>query len=398
MKRVLIIGGGSGATFLANTLDRRQFETTVVSASVLHMFQPGLLYVAFKNAPAGITRAERRLLPRHVHFVQQDVTHVDLREHRVRTQAGRELTYDEVVLATGVQTAAARIPGLEEVNAQFGDYHSTIEQAQKVWRHLAEVRGGTIVIGQGAAICKCPPSPLEGALLAEEFLRERGLKSRVKLVYFTPYPRPYAAEGINDIVAPILRERGIEVRTFFDLDRVDTANRTIHSIEGEQIPYDVAFIVPPFIGAPITYEPAEVLDEDRLIITDKFSLRVKGVESAFAIGDATNLPTSKAGVGAHLEAKVVARALAAKPARFDGRTHCPMDLAYGKGTFVIGSYAAPTVKYAPSRLNHWMKAAMARIYWISLRGWLDPLFDVYFRLTAPEKLAARQAHRLRPAA
>lgn len=398
MKRVLVIGGGSGATFLANTLDRRQFETTVVSASALHMFQPGLLYVAFKNAPARITREQRRLLPRHVRFEQQEVTDVNLREHRVRTQAGRELTYDEVVLATGVRTDAARIPGLEEVNAQFGDYHSTIEQAQKVWRHLADFQGGTIVVGQGGPICKCPPSPLEGALLVEQYLRERGLKSRSKLVFFTPYPRPYAAEGINEVVAPIMQERGIEVHTFFDLDRVDAANRTLLSIEGERIPYDLAFIVPPFAGAPITYEPAEVLDEDRLIITDKFSLRVKGVDSAFAIGDATDLPTSKAGVGAHLEAKVVARALADQPARFDGRTHCPMDLAYGKGTFVIGSYTAPTVKYAPSRLNHWMKAAMARIYWISLRGWLDPMFDAYFRFTAPEKLAAKQTHRLRPAA
>ena len=118
--------------------------------------------------------------------------------------------------------------------------------------------------------------------------------------------------------------------------------------------------------------------------TDKQTLRIQGFDNVFAIGDGTNLPTSKSGVGAHLEAKVVASMLAGKPAAFGGRTHCPVDLAYGKGTFVIGSYDAPVVKLQPSRLNHLMKMMFGRIYWISLRGLLEPMFDVFFKLTAPK--------------
>lgn len=224
-----------------------------------------------------------------------------------------------------------------------------------------------------------------GLLLTEELLRRRGLRDKTRLVFISPYPRAYPAEPMNAIVEPILRSRGVEIFPFFDVDRIDPATRTIYSIEGEEIQYDLPIIIPPFVGADIAYEPADVLDANRFVVTDKETLRIKGFDEAFAIGDATNLPTSKAGVGAHLEAKVVAATLSGNPARFHGRTHCAVDLASGKGTFVIGSYTAPVLKYPPNRLNHFMKMMMAHMYWVSLRGWLEPLFDWYFARTDPDK-------------
>lgn len=386
-KRVVIVGGGSGGTILANDLDPHAFEVTVVSASASHMFQPALLYVAMRGAPASIARGERGLLSSHVQFIQDAVTAVDLTAQTVTTAGGERLPYDEVVLATGILTDPGQIPGLAEVNAEIGDYHSTTDQAQKLWRQLDGFRGGTIALGQASPVCKCPPSPLEGVLLIEELVRSRGLRDKTRIVYFTPYPRAYPAKPMDEIVAPILAARGIEVMPFFDLDRIDPATRTLHSIEGDQITCDLPIVIPPFIGADIAYKPAEVLDASRLVVTDRLTLRVKGVENAFAIGDGTNLPTSKSGVGAHLEAKAVAAALAGRPAVFEGRTHCPFDMGHGRGTFVIGSYTAPVVKSPPTRWKHFMKMAFARLYWLELRGWLDPVIDVYFRMTAPKPAA-----------
>ena len=386
MKRVLIIGGGTGATLLANTLDKRRFDVTVLSKSSAHVFQPAFLYLAFKNASPDIVRDERRLLTRHVRFVEEAVTRIDLRAHTLTTGGGARYEYDAVVVATGVGTDPAQIPGLSEVNRRFGDYHSTIAQAQTVWANLNAFRGGTIVLGQSSPVIKCPPSPVEGILLVEELIRRRGLRERTRLVFISPYPRPYPAEPMNEIVEPILRSRGIEIMTFFDVDRIDPEARTIFSIEGDEIQYDLPINIPPFVGADIAYEPATVLEANRFVVTDKQSLRIKGFDDAFAIGDATNLPTSKAGVGAHLEAKVVARLLGGAPAEFHGRTHCPVDLGKGLGTFVIGSYTAPVLKYPPNRLNHLMKMMMGRIYWLSLRGSLEPMFDWYFARTDPDKL------------
>ena len=391
MKRIVIAGGGSGATFLANALDRRRFEVLVVSKSPVHMFQPALLYVAFKNARPAILRDERRLLPRHVRFIQQPVTRIDLPTRVVTTAAGSSYDYDALVVATGVTTDPSQIPGLAEVNEQFGNYHSSIAWAQKIWAGLDAFRGGTIVLGQTSPVIKCPPSPVEGMLLTEELLRRRRLRDKTRLVFISPYPRPYPAEPMNAIVEPILRARGVEIMTFFDVDRIDPASRTIFSIEGEEVRYDLPILIPPFVGADIAYEPAGVLDTNRFVVTDKETLRIKGFDDAFAIGDATNLPTSKAGVGAHLEAKVVAEILDGGPARFRGRTHCAVDLGYGKGTFVVGSYTAPVQHIEPTRLNHLMKMMMSHIYWLSLRGTLDPVFNWYFARTDPDRHSRRRA-------
>jgi sulfide:quinone oxidoreductase len=383
MQRVLIIGGGTGGTTLANKLGRHKFDVTLLSASPEHMFQPALLYLAFTHASANIVRDERSLVSRHVRFVQDKVTMVNLRDRVVETESDTRYEYDSIVLATGADTDPSQIPGLQAIDARFGDYHSTIAQAKKVWASLDAFKGGTIALGQASPICICPPSPIEGILLADRLLRKKGLRGKCRLVFFTPYPRPYPAEPMSEIMEPIMQARGIEIMTFFDVDRIDPAKRTITSIEGDTIEYDLPIVIPPFVGANIAYEPASVLDPDRFIITDKETLHVKGFDSAYAIGDGTTVPTSKAGVGAHLEAGIVARQLAGVAATFDGRTHCPVDLGDGTGTFVIGSFTAPVVKKRPSRFNHLMKIMFGWFYWITLSGLLDPMLDLFFMLTKP---------------
>lgn len=382
-RKILVVGAGTGGTIVANSLKRRRFDVTVVTSSTHHMFQPGLLYAAFGNGGSGMLRPERKLLKPHVQLIEATVSEVDLESRLVLTNGGDRIAYDDIVLATGILADPDQIPGLAEVNSQFGDYHSSIFQAQKLRARLQAFEGGTIALGQATPICKCPPSPVEGILLADRLLRQRGVRSRSRLVFFTPYPRAYAAEPMNEIVEPVLKERGIEIMTFFDVDRLDPITGTIYSIEGDEVAADLPIVIPPFMGADITYKPDHVLDPSRFIITDRDTLKVKGIDNAYAIGDATNLPTSKSGVGAHLEAKVVAAALSGQPVTFHGRTHCPFDFGDGKGTFVTSTYTAPTVKSPPTRIKHMMKMAFARLYWLSLRGTLDPFLDAYFRLTEP---------------
>jgi sulfide:quinone oxidoreductase len=323
------------------------------------------------------------VLSRHVRFVQDAVTLVDLPQRLVETRSGTRYAYDVLVLATGADTDPGQIPGLPEINERFGDYHSSIAQAQKVWTSLDAFQGGTIALGQASPICVCPPSPVEGILLIDRLLRKKGLRDKSRLVFFTPYPRAYSAEPINEIIEPILKARGIEIMTFFDVERIDAAARTISSIEGDTISYDLPIVIPPFVGAKIAYRPADIVDADGFIKTDQTTLRVHGFDSVFAIGDGNNVPTAKAGVEAHLEAQVVAKQLAGAAATFDGRTNCPVDLADGRGTFVIGSFTAPVMKIRPTRLYHLMKVMFGRSYWMTLGGLMDPMIDLYFMLSKP---------------
>lgn len=247
-ERVLIVGGGDGGTILANSLDRRRFDVTVLAASLAHTFQRGFLDVALRGRQPRLVRDERRLVGSHVRLVHDKATAIDLNARVVATAGESRLEYDYLVIATGMATDPSQIPGLAELNAHFGDYHTDIAQAKKLWAHLDAFSGGTIALGQSSPICKCPPSPIEGVLLIDELLRANGTRQRTRLVFFTPYPRPYPAEGINDVVAPILEARGIEVLPFFDVDRIDLEASTITSIEGDEIHYDLPVVIPPLSG------------------------------------------------------------------------------------------------------------------------------------------------------
>ncbi len=385
-RRLFIVGAGAAGTILANSVDRKRYAVTVIDPSDTHVFQPQWLYVAFKGQKE-MAKKERSLLKKGVVFIQDSVTEVDFTARSIRTESGKVYQYDYVAVATGIVGNISAVNGLAEVNGEFGDYHTGAVQARKVWEHLKAFKGGTIAIGQSYPLCKCPPSPLEGAFLTEEFINRKGLKGKTRIVFFTPYPRAYPAEAINELMEPLLKERDIEVMTFFDVDRVDAKERTIYSIEGDKIQYDLPIIIPPCSGVGIRYSPADAVGRDNLLQVDKYSMRIKGFDNAFALGDSSALPTAKSGVGAHLEAKGVADILNGNAdAKFTGRTHCPFDTGYGRGTFVIGSYDEPVVKYPISELHLFMKHMMAKIYWQSLRGTFDSVFDSYFKETDPKKL------------
>jgi sulfide:quinone oxidoreductase len=385
MKRLVIVGGGAGGIILANSLDTKEFDITIIDKSNVNIFQPAFLYIAFKGKKVDIVKPTSKLLKKNIKLIIDEVKTIDLDNRTIRT-TNNNYSYDYLVIATGSITDVNSINGLAEINQQFGDYHSNVDNARKVWNNLNNFNGGNLVIGMTSPICKCPPSPLEGVFLAEEIINKKRIKDKTTISFFTPYPRPYPAEPMNKIIEPILKDRNINIYNFFDVDFIDTKNKVIKSIEGDNIKYDLPILIPPCKGVNIEYKPSTIIDNDKFIKTDKYNLKIIGYDDAFSIGDATAIPTAKSGVTAHLEAKVLAKILNGEDIKFNGRTNCPFDIGYNHGTFVIGSYDEPVVKYPPSRLKHFMKMRMEDIYWISLKGTFDWMFNIYFNLTDPSKL------------
>jgi sulfide:quinone oxidoreductase len=388
VQKVLIIGAGDGGAVLANSLNKQKYDITVLDRNTLHYYQPWFLYLAFKGANRKISREIRRILKPHIKFYQENVKKVDLVSKVVATESKKKFTYDYLVIATGTVTNVNLIHGLDKINKEFGDYHTNIEQAKKVWDHIQNFKGGTIVLGQSAPKCKCPSSILEGVFQLEEYLKKKRLKDKSKLVFFTPFPRAYSAEVINKIVEPMAKDRNIEVVTFFDVDSIVPENKVIRSKSGNTLNYDLPIVVPPCTGVDIEYNPATILTDDKFIKVDKYTMKVEGFDNVYAIGDANDLPTSKTGVSAHLEAKVVADILDGRDSKYSGRINCPFDTGYGKGTFVVADYdfTYPMPSYPVTRLKHFMKMMMSRMYWYTLRGNLDFVFEFHFNYTPLEKL------------
>jgi sulfide:quinone oxidoreductase len=392
-KNIVVVGGGSGGTIAANHLAKHlgseihagKVAVYVVSGSKTHIFQPAYLHVAFKNHNSnGIVRDEEALLKREVRFIQEDAQKLDLVKQEVILKSGKEVRYDYLIIATGSVANPESIPGLRESSLNF---HTSPEESRKIWDALQEFDGGHLVIGIGGVPHKCPPSPDEGAFLVDDYFRKRGIRDKVKITFVTPYPRPYPAETMSKVVEPLFKKREIDIVTFFNLESVDSSKRVIYSLEGESLSYDLLIMVPPHRGADVILKSG-IGDADGWIPTDKNTMKIKGHENAYAIGDCTDIPVSKTGVTAHLEAMVAADNIissirgAGQLYKYNGRINCPFEMGSGKASFVVASYNQPVKSIQPSRIRYMMKKAFARLYWRTLSGEWDWLLNAYFGKTS----------------
>ncbi|MFX0077691.1 MAG: NAD(P)/FAD-dependent oxidoreductase [Candidatus Hermodarchaeota archaeon] len=395
MRRILVLGGGTAGTLAANFLARElrseikkgKVEITLLDEDGTHLFQPNLLYISFKGMkPEKIERPEKKLLHKRIKFHIDPVAKIDFKKKEVTTKTKKTYLYDVLVIAVGAKIIQDEIPGLDEANM---DFHSSPKNAWKIWERIRNIKSGKVVVGVSTFPHKCPPSPVEAAFLLEEFFKKRKLKDKVELHFITPLPRPYPDVTINDTVERLFGKRGITIHPFFNIDRVDSEKKIIYSMEGKALEFEAMFVVPPH-KAPQAIIDSKIGDEDGWIPTDKYTMLVNGQKNVYAIGDVADLRTSKSGVTAHLEAAVVARNIIAdirqtgERCKFTGRTHCPMDVGYGKALFVISTYDKAAKDAKPTRRNLLMKKAFAKMYWTAVGGSLEWLFDRYFGEDARE--------------
>ncbi len=362
-RRVVVVGGGTGGSIVANLVARRgsEAEVTVVSRDAGHLYQPGLLYVPFGwMQPEDLVRPQRSLLDRRIRFVHDTVQAIDPARRALRLSGG-EMTADAIVLATGARLAPEEVPGLGEAHHFY-----TPEAALRLRQALAEFRGGHIIVGVAGVPYKCPPAPLEFAFLLEWELRRRGLRGATKLTYVSPLPRAFPIESVADVVEPVMARRGIELAPFFNVEEIDPVRRIVRSLEGEEVSYDLLILVPPHRGtAPVVADG--IADRGDWIHTDRETLQVKGYDGIYAIGDATDLPVSKSGSAAHYEARVVAERIAANPngaaPRYTGKVMCFLETGESRATLLRFDYNHPPRPAVPNYGAFAMKRLFNYAYW-----------------------------------
>jgi sulfide:quinone oxidoreductase len=177
----------------------------------------------------------------------------------------------------------------------------TYEGAKALRNKLREWEGGTLVVHITEMPIKCPVAPLEFAFLADSFFKNKGMRDKVEITYVTPlggaFTKPKATEALHHL----LEEKGIKEVTDFNIERVDYENNKIIDYADTEVDYDLLVTVPTNMGDELI-ERSGMGDDLNYIPTDKATLQSKDYENIFAIGDATNLPASKAGSVAHFEA------------------------------------------------------------------------------------------------
>jgi sulfide:quinone oxidoreductase len=376
MKRIVIIGGGVGGTLTANLLVRHlkkqvkrgEVTVTIVDATGQHVYQPGFMYITFGGESAAkLARPERSLLDKQVELIIGKVATIDEAGKTVELADGLKLGYDYLVLGTGARIVPESIPHFVEEAHHF----YTAEAAARLRKALDAFTGGRIVVGIAAMPYKCPPAPLEVTLLIESELRERGLREATELHFCSPIARAFTIESVSEMVTPILEERGIELHTFFNVEAIDPEKKTVLSLEGEELPYDLLILVPPHKGQQFLIDSGLAPAPGGWLPTDRETLQVGGRSHVFAVGDATDLPLSKAGSTAHFEAPVIAERIAAlvegrepsKEGVYHGKVMCFFEIGDGKGTLLQFDYDHPPRPPRPNRVWHLGKVVFNKTYW-----------------------------------
>jgi sulfide:quinone oxidoreductase len=387
--RVVVLGGGTGGTLVANRL-RRQHPSgratiTVVDRDDRHVYQPGLLFLPFGlTNPARLVRSRRHQLHPGVELRRSAVERVALEDHEVHLADGGTLPYDVLVVATGTKLLPEETEGLTGpgwMERVFTFY--TLDGAAALAAALARFDHGRVVVNVVDMPIKCPVAPLEFCFLADWYFRRRGVRHRIELVYATPldaaFTKPVAASHLSGLLAA----KGIDVVTEFNTAEVDGAAGRLVAYDGREAPFDLGVVVPLHGGADFIGRSPGLGDPLNFVPTDPHTLQVKGAPDVFALGDTTDVPTSKAGSVAHFEGHVVAenvrRHLAGQPlvAGFDGHTSCFVETGFGKALLIDFDYETePLPGHFPepvglpllkeSRLNHLGKRLFEPFYWHAL--------------------------------
>jgi sulfide:quinone oxidoreductase len=257
----------------------------------------------------------------------------------------------------------------------------THEGATALGRKLASWPGGRLVVNIVEMPIKCPVAPLEFAFLADSYFTERGMRDKVELVYVTPldgaFTKPIAAKHFGDM----LERKGVSLEAEFMLEHVDTEAKALVSYDEREVPYDLLVTIPLNMGADYVARSG-LGNELNLVPVDKHTLQSKKYDSIFALGDANDIPTSKAGSVAHFEIDVFIdnflEYVAGKPmtGAFDGHANCFIETGHGKAMLIDfnydteplpGKYPVPGIGpmslLKETKANHMGKLAFRWAYW-----------------------------------
>jgi sulfide:quinone oxidoreductase len=396
MKKILILGSGAGGTMVAANLIKKlnpnQWQITIIDNDDIHHYQPGWLFIPFGIYTAkDCQKPKREFIPEGVNYVSDEVVGLDTSKRDVQGKKGN-YPYDWLVVASGCSIAPEEVDGMMEGWRKNIFSFYTLDDAVALREKLKYFNKGRLVLNIAELPYKCPVAPLEFVYMADWFFDEQGVRDNVEIELVTPMAGAFSKPIASGILGDTMIRKNIKVTPNFDLAKVNPEQHTIESHKGDQVDYDLLIAIPPNFGAK--YLGGTGLEDPlRFVETDHFTLKAKNADNIYVVGDATNVPTSKAGAVAHYESETVAENIIreidgqAPIGTFDGHATCFICSGYEKAFLIDFNYQyeplpgkfpfpglGPFSLLGDSYLNYWGKMMFKWVYWnMMLKGVELPL-------------------------
>jgi len=386
MKHLVVLGGGTAGTMAVNKLrprlPRDEWAITVVDQSDTHYYQPGFLFIPFGiYRPDEVVRPRKQFIPEGAELIEAEIDRVVAEDSKVLLVGGQELSYDYLIIATGTTPRPDQTPGMaEDMGGSVHEFY-TYQGATRLAEKLRTWDGGHLVIHITEMPIKCPVAPLEFAFLAEAFFSEQGMRDRVEMTYVTPLEGAFTKPVSSKYLGTKLEERKITLEPDFVIESIDPKAKKLVSFDEREIGYDLLVTIPLNMGAD--YIARSGLGDDlNYVPVDKETLLSTSYDNIFAVGDASNIPASKAGSVAHFSMDLFpdnflrhVQGLQMHE-KFDGHANCFIETGHGKGLLIDfnyeteplpGKYPLPGVGpfslLKETEMNHWGKVMFRWMYW-----------------------------------
>jgi len=391
MKKIVILGSGCGGTIVAAKLREHlndgEWKITIIDKDEIHHYQPGWLFIPFGvYAAQDCQKPKREFIPQGVDFVLDEIVGVNPDKRLV---AGKKNSYDYDWLI--ISTGCGIVP--EEVEGLMDDWHKnahdfyTLEGARLLQQKLKYFNSGRLVLNIAELPYKCPVAPLEFIFMVDWFFTVNGVRNNIEIELVTPITGAFTKPIASKILGEIADQKNIKITPNFDIAQVNAQEKTIESHKGDKVPYDLLVSIPPNFGAKFI-EDSDMGDPMRFVDTDHFTLKAKNFDHIYVIGDATNVPASKAGAVAHYESETVVENIIREiddrepKNTFDGHATCFICSGYEKAVLIDFNYKyeplpgkfpfpgmGPFTLLGDSNFNYWGKMMFKWVYWnLMLKG------------------------------
>lgn len=386
MKNLVILGAGTSGTMMANHLRSKlkssEWNIAIIDQYKTHYYQPGFLFLPFDiYSEEQVKKVGKKFIPKGVNYIQKKIEQVFPEENKVELE-DETLNYDLLIIATGSKIAPDEVEGMngENWHKNVFDFY-TYEGALGLRNKLREFKGGKLVVHITEMPIKCPVAPLEFAFLADTYFTKKGIRDKVDITYVTPLSGAFTKQTCSESLSYLLKEKNIKLEIDFAIEHVDNEANKIVDYAEKEVDFDLLVTVPTNMGDDLI-ERSDMGDELNFVPTHPNTLQSKEHKNVFVIGDATNVPASKAGSVAHFQAETLTDNILLyineKPLKeeFDGHANCFIETGNNKALLIDFNYEQEPVEgtfpfagigplklLKESVLNHWGKLAFRWIYW-----------------------------------